>query len=755
MRNNILSFLFLSVLLTGSLWIQPNKVSACERCITAGVQINQELTAREQIIPLVADFGATREFIQDELHFFESRDVVTRYAEIRLDDRMKGSGWIRKNDHILVNLFEDIKLEAHVQRAKENVNGSFSITAVLPDGAGYMVLATTGSRSLGHIFMPGEKKFFKIISDPDTYKHYLIEMDEQDRDILESSPPLIPEEIHEKDIQERERIKNQLKEDDLGPGDVANIGVMVVYTPQAEHWAQTNGGGINNVIAISMANAQLVLDNSQTLMLATLVHSELVDYQESGSSSVDLMRLTTSPDYTPFGADYSGYMEEVHIWRDQHRADLTAIFTLADDTGGMAWLLTNRHGSPNRAFSMTRIQQAATGYTHIHEMGHNMGLHHHADQNFQPGPTNWTNWPDNKWSAGWRWLGQNNARFVSVMSYSGGQYYPDGQNATQVPYFSNPHVVYQGNSTGDQVKADNVHTLLEIKHVIANYRPMGHAGVVTADATNITATTAESGGFIDDIDGLDVTGRGIVWNRSGNPTVNDNEGMTTDGSGTGEFSSQLDDLQPSSLYHVRAYAVTDNSVIHGTHNMFSTLVAYEPSISTVLVEEVTISTALAGGNISFDGNVPVSQRGIVWSKEQNPSISNNEGITKEGPGDGQFMSVMTDLKPETEYYYRAYATNIMGTSYGGQFTFETIGPRIYPNPSAHELWVEFKNEKEGKVHVVLASLQGQVIKRKAVENQGEVSVFFNTSGIRGGMYLVYVEGDTSFPVMRLMIARES
>ncbi len=753
MKNNILFLLFSMTVFT--VLVQQNSLEACERCVMAGIEFEQLQAEQGALIPLIAERAATRDQIDSELHFFESRDVVNRYAEVRLDERMRGGGWIGENDHILLNLFEDVSYEAHVQRTKVNVNGSFTITAVLSDGDGYMVLATTGSRSLGHLFIPGEQKFFKIISDPDTYTHYLIEMDEQDRDILEGSPPLIPEEIHEQDIRERERIKNQLKEDNLGPGDVANFGVMVVYTPQAEHWAQTNGGGVNNVIAIAMANAQLVLDNSETLMIATLVHSELVSYQESGSSATDLMRLTASPQYNPFGNDYAGHMEEVHVWRDQYRADLTAIFTVADDTGGMAWLLTDRYGNPNRAFSMTRIQQAASGYTHIHEMGHNMGLHHHADQNFQPGPTNWMNWPDNKWSAGWRWIGHNNARFVSVMSYSGGQFYPDGQNATQVPYFSNPHIVHQGAPAGDQTKADNARTLLEIKHVIANYRPMGHAGVITADATNITATTAESGGFIDDVGGLDVTGRGIVWSRSGNPTVNDNEGMTTDGEGGGTFSSFLEGLQPSSLYHVRAYAVTSEGVIHGTHNMFSTLVAYEPSISTILVEEVSISTALAGGNISFDGNVPVSQRGIVWSLEQNPSITNNEGITKEGSGDGQFMSVMTGLKPETEYYYRAYATNIMGTAYGGQFTFETIGPRIYPNPSAHDLWVEFKNKKEERVYVVLANLQGQAIMRKPVDDQGEVSVYFNTSALRGGMYLVYVERDSTFPTMLLMIARES
>ncbi len=755
MRNTVLFLLFSTALAALITIVHPEKVVACERCVMAGIEFDQLHAGQDALIPIISDWSATRAPIEDALHFFESRDVVNRYAEIRLDDRLKGNGWVRKNDHILINLFDDLRLEAHVQRTKVNVNGSFAITAVLPDGKGYMVLATTGSRSLGHIFMPGEQKFFKIISDPDTYQHYLIEMDEQARDILEGSPPLIPEEIHEKDLQEQKRIKNQLREEDLGPDDVANIGVMVVYTPQAADWAQTSGGGIENVIALAMANAQLVLDNSETFMVATLVHSDLVSYQESGSSSVDLRRLTAGPHFNPFGSEFSGYMEDVHVWRNQYSADLTAIFSLADDTGGMAWLLVDRFGTPNLGFSMTRVQQAATGYTHIHEMGHNMGLHHHADQNFQPGPTNWVNWPDNIWSAGWRWIGHNNARYVSVMSYAGGQYYADGQNATQVPYFSNPNVVSHGGTTGNPVRADNARTLLEIKHVIANYRPAAHSGITTFDASDVSTTTAVSGGLIEDLGGLTVTGRGVVWNSAGGPTVNSNEGMTSDGEGYGEFSSFLEGLQPSTFYHIRAYAVTDDGVKYGTHNMFATSVAYEPFVSTIQVVDVSLSNAVAGGNILFDGNVPITQKGVVWSRDPNPSTSKHEGITMEGSGDGPFTTLLTGLQPETEYFYRAYATNIMGTSYGSPLNFKTFGPRIFPNPSAHELYVEFKNNKEERVYVVLASLHGQVVKRRAVDTQGEVSVFFNTSALRGGMYLVYVEGDASFPVMPLMIARES
>lgn len=733
---------------------QTIEVNACERCLQAGIIMEEYMQDAEfSAIPLISSHGELRQEAANDLYFFDSRDAVQRYRTVSLDDRTKGNGWIRANDHIRINLFDDVEYEMHVQRVKVNVNGTFSITAVLPEGEGYMILATTGSRSLGSIFMPAQQKYYKIISDPVTYTHYLIEMDAHDRDIIESSPPLIPE-LHEIDIKEQERIKNQLKDEDLGPGDVATIGVMVVYTPQAEYWANSSGGGINNVIAVAMANAQLVLANSEVLMVATLVHSALVSYQESGDSSIDLRRLSASNDFNPWGSSFNGYMLEVHDWRDQYRASLTAIFANVDDTGGLAWLLTDRFGNPNLAFSLTRVQQAA-GYTHIHEMGHNMGLHHHADQNFQPGPTNWSNWPENKWSAGWRWLGHNNQRYVSVMSYAGGQFYPDGQNAIQVPYFSNPQIIHMGAPTGNSERGDNARTLLEIKHVIANYRPLGNAAIETAEATNITGTTAVSGGYIDDLDGQEVLSRGVVWTRTGEPTVSNNEGMTSDGAGTGYFESQLTNLRPSSNYQVRAYAMTNEGVIHGTFQMFSTLLAYEPSISTIPASDVTLSSAVAGGNISYDGNATVTQRGVVWSQYPNhPTVANNEGITRQGTGDGSFTSSITGLSAQTKYNYRSYATNIMGTSYGTQHVFETVGPRIFPNPATDYFYVNINNESEAPIEIVIVSIYGNVLKRKQVTEQGEIDVFFNTTQLRGGVYLVYVESDQSFPVWQLIVARQ-
>ena len=755
-KTHIFQLIFVLTLVISGIDHRPAR--ACERCFLAGITLEAQEAASNAAISLISSHHELGKDASTDLRFFESRDAVIRYRPINLDDRTKGQGWLEQNDHIRLNLFDDVVFEAHIQRSSVNVNGTFSLTAVLPGDGGYLMLATTGSRSLGSVFLPQKQMYYKIISAPDTYQHYIIEMHARDRDIIETSPPLIPE-INEKDIREQQRIKEQMKDKNLGPDDIAYIGVLIVYTSQAAYWANQNGGGLDNVIAMSMSNAQLVLDNSETKMEVVLVHAASVhNYEESGSSTVDLVRLTASPHYNPWGNSFDGHsvpghMEEVHVWRDQYRASLTAIFTYAYDTGGIAWLLTDRNGDPNRAFSMTRIQQAH-GTTHIHEMGHNMGLHHHAEQNFQPGPTRWSNWPENLWSAGWRWLGDDNVRYTSVMSYSAGQYYDDGNNSVGVPYFSNPRVTHKGVPTGHPELADNARTLLEMKHTIANYRVLGYPGVITAEVTDITVTTATSGGFIEDVGGQEVIDRGIVWGKSDNLTIQNNEGITSEGAGDGHFVSKLENLTPASTYFVRAYAITNEDVYHGTFRLFKTGDAHTAFLQTLAATDITMGSAIIGGNIISDGNVPVTERGIVWSTREMPTISHNEGMTSEGIGEGTFYSHVTGLSAETKYYYRAYATNLMGTSYGEHYNMVTTGPKVFPNPASDKIYVQFNRESDDAVDVVLASITGQILKRRTISGQGEYAELFNIAHLRGGLYFVYIQGDATFPVWRLIIARQ-
>ena len=91
----------------------------------------------------------------------------------------------------------------------------------------------------------------------------------------------------------------------------------------------------------------------------------------------------------------------------------------------------------------------------------------------------------------------------------------------------------------------------------------------TEAVSNITDTTAESGGNITDDGGSAVTARGVCYSTSANPTIADN--ITTDGSGTGSFTSNLTGLTTNTTYYVRAYATNANGTAYGNEQSFTTL----------------------------------------------------------------------------------------------------------------------------------------------------------------------------------------
>ncbi|MEI7830048.1 MAG: fibrobacter succinogenes major paralogous domain-containing protein [Prolixibacteraceae bacterium] len=87
-----------------------------------------------------------------------------------------------------------------------------------------------------------------------------------------------------------------------------------------------------------------------------------------------------------------------------------------------------------------------------------------------------------------------------------------------------------------------------------------------------------------------------------------------------------------------------------------------PTIATSPVASVTTTSAITGGNVTSDGGLTISARGVCWSTTTNPTIANNKTI--DGKGVGSFTSTLTGLSTNTTYYVRAYATNAIGTAYG-------------------------------------------------------------------------------------------
>ncbi len=192
--------------------------------------------------------------------------------------------------------------------------------------------------------------------------------------------------------------------------------------------------------------------------------------------------------------------------------------------------------------------------------------------------------------------------------------------------------------------------------------------ITTTSVTGITQTTASSGGNVTSDGGASVTARGVCWSTSSNPTTANSK--TTDGSGTGSFTSAITGLSANTTYHVRAYATNSVGTGYGSDIQFTTSSSpVVPVLTTTNVTGITQTTASSGGNVTSDGGASVTARGVCWSTSSNPTTANSK--TTDGSGTGSFTSSITGLTANTTYHVRAYATNSVGTGYGNDVQFTT------------------------------------------------------------------------------------
>ncbi len=200
----------------------------------------------------------------------------------------------------------------------------------------------------------------------------------------------------------------------------------------------------------------------------------------------------------------------------------------------------------------------------------------------------------------------------------------------------------------------------------------GRPVVSTTSISGITESSAASGGEVTSDGGATVTVSGVCWSTLENPSLASNDGFTTDGTGTGTFTSAISGLDCNTTYFVRAYATNSAGTEYGNQVEFTTNSCPQgdnPTVVTALIANITPTSAEGGGEVTGDGGATVMDRGVCWSESPNPSISDLH--TSDGTGIGPFSSSITDLAPNTLYYVRAFATNSYGTAYGEERTITT------------------------------------------------------------------------------------
>ncbi|MCR4827704.1 MAG: fibrobacter succinogenes major paralogous domain-containing protein [Bacteroidales bacterium] len=128
------------------------------------------------------------------------------------------------------------------------------------------------------------------------------------------------------------------------------------------------------------------------------------------------------------------------------------------------------------------------------------------------------------------------------------------------------------------------------------------------------------------VQGTDISERGFCWSTSSNPTVNDH--FIKVGSGQGDYSSNLTNLQPNTQYYVRAYAKNTYGVCYSNEVNFvtyqacpSTVNDYEGNTYNVVAigSQCWMKENLKTAHFNNGTSIPLVQDSTAWSNRTAPA----------------------------------------------------------------------------------------------------------------------------------------
>jgi hypothetical protein len=205
--------------------------------------------------------------------------------------------------------------------------------------------------------------------------------------------------------------------------------------------------------------------------------------------------------------------------------------------------------------------------------------------------------------------------------------------------------------------------------------------VVTDNISSISNTSALVNSEITSDGGANIVARGICWNTSTNPTINNSK--TIDSVLTGKITSKLTGLTKNQKYYVRAYAINNVGIAYGEEKSFSTDSVNLPTLS-IFTETQTVGyygsnvppiffgrviNAKLSGTILSTGNSVILSKGICWGRKANTSIANT--IIKDTTSGTTISVTIPHLAIDSIFYARAFATNETGTVYSNEITINT------------------------------------------------------------------------------------
>lgn len=125
-----------------------------------------------------------------------------------------------------------------------------------------------------------------------------------------------------------------------------------------------------------------------------------------------------------------------------------------------------------------------------------------------------------------------------------------------------------------------------------------------------------------------------------------------------------------------------------------------PTVITGSLSDLNTTEAIITGEVTGEGASALVRRGFVFgTSSQDPGTNNPDSsgygtiIDEEELSVGAYDEQVAELSENTTYYYRAFATNDDGTTYGEEVSFTTLKQPVLNSPasntSANDIYIDF------------------------------------------------------------------
>jgi hypothetical protein len=277
--------------------------------------------------------------------------------------------------------------------------------------------------------------------------------------------------------------------------------------------------------------------------------------------------------------------------------------------------------------------------------------------------------------------------------------------------------------------------------------------VTTNTVSSIAQTTATCGGNVTADGGATVSAKGVCWATTTNPTTANSK--TTNGTGTGAFTSSLTGLTANTTYYVRAYATNSAGTSYGAVQTFKTLATSTGPVCTTTANISVAASAwkyytvvvptgatnlvigISGGTGDADLYTRFGSKPTTTTYLCRPYLSGNtETCTVASPSVGTYYigirgySAATGITLSVCYTPAAksdgFEIQYVGSDVDDGNTFD-----IYPNPAYDFIYITVGGQTQ---NAVIYDVNGRIV--KSIDLNGERQI--NIEELPAGIYMLHV-----------------